>query len=100
MGGGTMHIDLPITQLRASSSSLPSKSCTSYLNLPDSANHSAAPFKPTRSASCCCCGSKTCIKLEAVNGKDTTATGFSCNSVFGPVPSQSEVQTATSFLQK
>ncbi|XP_015887680.3 uncharacterized protein LOC107422698 [Ziziphus jujuba] len=99
MGGGTMNIDLPINQLRTSSSNLSSLSFTSNLNLPDSANHSAASFKPTRSASCCCCGSKTCRKLELANGKDARASGFSYNSVFGPVPSQSEVQTAASFLQ-
>lgn len=95
-----MNIDLPINQLRTSSSNLSSLSFTSNLNLPDSANHSAASFKPTRSASCCCCGSKTCRKLELANGKDARASGFSYNSVFGPVPSQSEVQTAASFLQK
>lgn len=99
-----MHSDLPIIQLRTSSSNLPSLSSpspsSSNIYLPDSANH-VVSFKPSSSSSsCCCCGSKTCRKLEAVNGNDNRATGFLPNSVFGTVPSQYEVENAISFLQK
>ncbi|KAL6289930.1 hypothetical protein ACE6H2_007440 [Prunus campanulata] len=92
MGGGTMHIDLPTIHIKHSSSS------SSSSKRPVSSSY-VATVKPSCSATYCFCGSESCRKLELAYGKeDRRASGSSLSSVFGPVPSQFEVQNAITAL--
>eukprot|EP00257_Ricinus_communis_P024326 XP_015584506.1 uncharacterized protein LOC8265826 [Ricinus communis] len=101
MGGGTTRIDLPMIQCKTSSSILPTLSPSSTLNFPVSINNTTSPLTLTQSscsASSCCC---FCLcETVCVHGKeDKRKTGSSYNDVFGPVPSQFEVETAIASLQ-
>ncbi|WJX75944.1 hypothetical protein P8452_59427 [Trifolium repens] len=93
MGGGTMHVDHLVPQLRNNlNNNFSSSSSTSSSNL--------QPSLPTDNntnntlSSCCCNNGQLCRKQEI------TATGCIYNHVFETVPSQREVQDAISALQE
>lgn len=103
MGGGTMHIDFPIIHIKPSSSNTDNnRVINNNLHFPVSNSYVGA-VKPSCSDSHCYCGNETCRrKLGLVYGKeDKRASGsLLSSSVFGSVPSQSEVQSAiASFLK-
>ncbi|EOX96375.1 hypothetical protein SCA6_015349 [Theobroma cacao] len=101
MGGGTMHIELPMIQFNSSSSSVPSISSSSSnsLSLPVPSNYTA-PLRPSTASSSSTCHGEICRRLEAVDGKENkTATGSFNNFVLGPVPSKPEVEDAVAALQ-
>ncbi|KAM6556275.1 hypothetical protein CsatB_003294 [Cannabis sativa] len=78
MGGRTMHVDLQIiTRIQTYSSPLSTQSSANNLNL----------FNPP-----------VTVTVPAINGSGSSSSSAS-QSVFGPVPSQSEVQTAISLFQ-
>ncbi|KAJ4727219.1 Uncharacterized conserved protein (UCP012943) [Melia azedarach] len=98
MGGGAMNIDLPMIQFCTSSSTSSSPS-TSNLNFPVLANHTAT-LKQSCTASSCSCHSDSCKKLDCVDKTEgKRASGSLDNSVFGSVPSNSEVESAVAALQ-
>ncbi|XP_058736792.1 uncharacterized protein LOC131609150 isoform X2 [Vicia villosa] len=89
MGGGTMHVDHLVTQLRNSLNNNFSSSSSSNLN----------PSHPTdnntnKTLSSCCCNDKLCRKREI------TSSCSLYNHLFETVPSQSEVDDAISALQE
>jgi hypothetical protein len=93
MGGGTMHVDHLVPQLRNNlNNNFSSSSSTSSSNL--------QPSLPTDNntnntlSSCCCNNGQLCRKQEI------TATGCVYNHVFETVSSQREVQDAISALQE
>lgn len=93
-----MHIDLPMIQFCTSSSKLPSPS-SSNLNFPVSANNNSA-LKQTCTSCSCSCHNDPCQKLDSVDrSEEKRASGLSDNTVFGPVPSNIEVENAVAALQ-
>ncbi|KAL9429940.1 hypothetical protein AB3S75_025346 [Citrus x aurantiifolia] len=101
MGGGAMHIDLPMIQFCTSSSKLPSPSSSSSFNLnfPVSANNNSA-LKQTCTSCSCSCHNDRCQKLDSVDrSEEEREGGLSDNTVFGPVPSNIEVENAVAALQ-
>ncbi|KAH9733298.1 hypothetical protein KPL70_010541 [Citrus sinensis] len=96
-----MHIDFPMTQFCTSSSKLPSpsSSSSSNLNFPVSANNNSA-LRQTCTSCSCSCHSDPRQKLESVDrSEEKRASGLSDNTVFGPVPSNIEVENAVAALQ-
>jgi hypothetical protein len=90
MGGGTMHVDHLVPQLRNNlNNNFSSSSSTSSSNLQPS-----LPTDNNTLSSCCCNNGQLCRKQEI------TATGCVYNHVFETVPSQREVQDAISALQE
>ncbi|GAV88291.1 hypothetical protein CFOL_v3_31714 [Cephalotus follicularis] len=85
MGGGSLH---------SLSSSISSPS--SNLNFPVSA---IIPINQSCTSAYCSCDSETCKRPEHVN-KTTSGSGSFDDLVFGPVPSQSEVENALTAFQK
>lgn len=97
-----MHIDLPMIQFCTSSSKLPSPSSSSSFNLnfPVSANNNSA-LKQTCTSCSCSCHNDRCQKLDSVDrSEEEREGGLSDNTVFGPVPSNIEVENAVAALQR
>lgn len=98
-----MHIDLPMIQFCTSSSKLPSpssSSSSSNLNFPVSANNNSA-LRQTCTSCSCSCHSDPRQKLDSVDrSEEKRASGLSDNTVFGPVPSNIEVENAVAALQR
>lgn len=96
-----MHIDFPIIHIKPSSSNTDNnRVINNNLHFPVSNSYVGA-VKPSCSDSHCYCGNETCRrKLGLVYGKeDKRASGsLISSSVFGSVPSQSEVQSAITAL--
>lgn len=96
-----MHIDLPMIQFCTSSSKIPSpsSSSSSNLNFPVSADDNTA-LKQTCTSCSCSCRSNSCQKLDSVDRREEKrASGLLDNTVFGPVPSDIEVENAVAALQ-
>lgn len=98
-----MHIDLPMIQFCTSSSKIPSpssSSSSSNLNFPVSADDNTA-LKQTCTSCSCSCRSNSCQKLDFVDRREEKrASGLLDNTVFGPVPSDIEVENAVAALQR
>ncbi|CAK8541337.1 unnamed protein product [Lathyrus sativus] len=91
MGGGTMHVDHLVTQLRNTLNNNFSSSSSSSSNL----NASLPTDSNTnKTLSFCCCNGKLCRKQEI------TSSECLYNHVFKTVPSQREVEDAISALQE
>ncbi|CAL5191790.1 unnamed protein product [Lathyrus oleraceus] len=89
MGGGTMHVEHIVTQLRNTLNNNFSSSSSSNLNpsLPTDSN-------TNKTLSSCCCNGKLCRKQEM------TSSECLYKHVFETVPSQREVEDAISALQE